>query len=252
MLNRKKKLRTVYRKCRDKENESLKQLVPAAVLVEDESLRAYQRKRSLQHFETPPAKRKPDNKSHSPNFESVTWDKQALLRDLQQHPPAPPPINWQNFAREHNIPGSNCGQIVKEFACESGIDTVRLDGRIMSTRERMRKRRLHGGEISAPVYPTVGAVKDNWRQKFENGELSIGVPCAPFNLTQYSISNGQLEKTDIVVTGRKFPLVKIRKKFLENHEQYMRLYTQMKKLVQCLYGTRWRSGMKIHLIVLMS
>ena len=98
----KEKLRTVYTKCHDKENEALKQLVPAAVLVEDESIRG---KRSLQHFETPPAKRKTVKKSHSPNFESVTWDKQAVWRDLQQHPPAPPPINWQNFAREHNIPG---------------------------------------------------------------------------------------------------------------------------------------------------
>ena len=44
-------------------------------------------------------------------------------------------------------------------------------------------------------------------------------------LTQYSITNGQLEKTNTVVTGRKFPLVKLRKKLLANHERYMRLHT---------------------------
>ena len=60
---------------------------------------------------------------------------------------------------------------------------------------------------------------------FENGELSLGVPCAPFTLTQYSIANGQLEKSHIVVTGRKFPLIELRKKFLANHERYMRLST---------------------------
>ena len=215
----------MYRKCRDKDNESLKQLVLEAVLVEDESIRSYKRKCSLQHFETPPAKRKPSKKSHSPNFETVTWDKEAVLRDLQQHPPAPPPINWQKFAREHNIPGSNGGQVVKDFARESNIDTVRLDGREPNTRQRMRKRRLHGGEISAPTCPTVRAVKESLRKMFENGELSLGVPCAPFTLTYYSIANGQLEKSHIVVTGRKFPLIELRKKFLVNHERYMRLST---------------------------
>lgn len=94
----KKKVRTIYRKCRDKENDALKQTVPSAVLVEDESLRAYQRKRRLQYLETPPAKRTPSSKSHSPDFATVTWDKDAVLRDLQEHPPAPPAINWQKFA----------------------------------------------------------------------------------------------------------------------------------------------------------
>ena len=230
----KKKLRTVYRKCGDKENEALKQLVPAAVLVEDESIRGYKRKHSLQHFETPPAKRKPDKKSHSPNFETVTWDKQAVLRDLQQHPPAPPPINWQKFAREHNIPGSNCGQVVKQFARESNINTIRLDGQAPSTRQRMRKRKLHGGEISAPAFPTAGAIKDSWRKMVENEELSLGVPCAPFTLTQYSITNGQLEKSHIVVMGRKFPLDELRKKFLANHERYMRLSTDEEVSAMCV------------------
>ena len=219
------KLKTVYRKCRDKKNESLKQLVPTAVIVEDESIQRYQHKHSLQHFETPSTKRKPDKKSHSPNFETVTWDKEAVLRDLQQHPPAPPPISWQKFARDHNIPGSNGGQVVKEFARESNIDTIRLDGRQPNVRQRMRKRRLHGGEISAPAYPTVATVKDSWKRMFENGELSLGVPCAPFTLTQYSIANGQLEKSHIVVTGRKFSLIELRTKFLANQEKYMHLNT---------------------------
>ena len=91
---RKRKLRTIYRKYCDKENESLKQQVPASILVEDESIRAYQRKCRLQHFETMLAKRKRSQISHSPNFDSVTWDKEAVLRDLRLHPPAPPPINW--------------------------------------------------------------------------------------------------------------------------------------------------------------
>jgi hypothetical protein len=74
-------------------------------------------------------------------------------------------------------------KVVKEFARAFNIDTIRLDGRQPSTRQRMRKRRLHGGEISAPACPTVGAVKDSRRRMFENGNLSLEVPCAPFTLT---------------------------------------------------------------------
>lgn len=220
-----KKLRTIYRKCRDKENDVLKQTVPSAVLVEDESLRAYQRKRRLQYLETPPAKRAPSSKSHSPDFATVTWNKDAVLRDLQEHPEAPPPINWQKFARDHGIPGSNCGQVLKEFAQKSNIDTARLDGRTAHTRSRMRKRRLHGVEISAPTTPTVSAVKDNWQEMARNGELSLGVPCAPFSLTHYVINNGQLEQKVVAVTGRKFPLTDLKKRLLASHEKYMRLST---------------------------
>ena len=98
----------------------------------------------------------------------------------------------------------------------------------------MRKRRLHGEEISAPAFPTAGAVKDSWRKMVENGELSLGVPCAPFTFTQYSITNGQLDKSHVVVTGRKFPLVELRKKFLANHEGYMRFSTDQKVDAMCV------------------
>lgn len=66
-------------------------------------------------------------KSHSPDFSTVTWDKDKVLLDLQQHPPAAPSINWQQFASQHGVPGQNAGQVVKEFAQKSGIDTEKLD-----------------------------------------------------------------------------------------------------------------------------
>lgn len=49
---------------------------------------AYKRKRLLKHFETPPSKRSV-LKSHSPDFSNITWDKDVVLQDLQNHPPAP-------------------------------------------------------------------------------------------------------------------------------------------------------------------
>ena len=89
----------------------------------------------------------------------------------------------------------------------------------------MQKRKLHGGEISAPTFPTVKAVKDKWREMVETKELSLGVPCAPFTLNHYVITNGQLERKKVVVTGHKFPLRELSKKLLTSHEKYMRLNT---------------------------
>ena len=86
----------------------------------------------------------------------------------------------------------------------------------------MRKRRLHGREISAPAPPTARAVKDSWKKMVEKGELSLGVPSAPFTLSHYSITNGKLEEREITVTGRMFSSKDLRKKLLANQERYMR------------------------------
>ena len=74
---RKKKLWSVYRQCRDKENEARQSTAVIAALTEDHSMRSYGRKRKLQSFETPPSKRaKP--KTHSPSFTNVTWNKDEV------------------------------------------------------------------------------------------------------------------------------------------------------------------------------
>ena len=84
-----------------------------------------------------------------------------------------------------------------------------LDGR-KSDHQRKRKRRLIGGEISAPVTPTLSFIQQEWKQMVEKGDLSLGVPCAPTTLTHYTTKNGQLE---------------VREKLLKKHEDYMRLNT---------------------------
>jgi hypothetical protein len=207
---RKTKLRTIYRQCRDKENEALKKSAAISVLTEDESMRSYERKRKRQYFEpTPPAKRS-RSKSHSPNFNNVTWDKEKILSDLQSLPSAPPAINWQMFAREHGIIGSNAGQVAKEFAQQSGVDTARLDGRDTSTqRSRARRRRLIGGEISVGYTPTSSEVKREWINLVETGEISLGQPCVPYNMVRFTTKDGELHRTQVSVVGRKFPLLEI-------------------------------------------
>ena len=211
---RKKKLRSIYRKCRDQENKCRQKTAAIAVLAEDNSMRSYQRKRMLQRFETPPSKRSRTNvtKTHSPDFSKVSWNKQAVLEDLQAQPSAPPAINWQKFAQEHNIPGRNCGQVVKEFAMKSGIDTSRLECGTPHPRIRACKRTLPGSEISSGSDPTPTTIKEEWSKMVASGELSLGVPCIPFRLVKFSTKNGELIRKEIQVEGRKFPLSEVRKK----------------------------------------
>ena len=170
----------------------------------------------------PSPTRKARIKSHSPNFEYVAWDKGSVLHDLRNHPPAPPPINWQKFA------GQNRGQVVKQFAQHSGIDTEKVDGRKPNQHLRRRKWRLLGGEISAPQNPPPKVLQQQWKALVDDGELSLGIPCAPLTLTHFNTKNGHLEKNEVVVMGRKFPLSELRKTLLKAQEKYMRLNTDDK------------------------
>ena len=170
---KKKARRAIYRKCRDQENAALKR---SSAIVEDESMRSYQRKRKRQYFEhTPQAKRFKPTKSHSPNFDNITWDEEKLLHDLQQLPPAPPSLNWQEFAREHGITGGNAGQVAKEIW--SGHREIGW--------QKHRRRKLLGGEISAPSTPTADDVKTEWK-KLVGGEISLGRPCVPHNMVKFT------------------------------------------------------------------
>ena len=57
-----------------------------------------------------------------------------------------------------------------------------------------------------------------------NGTLSIGKPCAPFNLTRYRTAPGGIVETQVVtVYGRKVSVLEIRKQMPAHHEKYMHL-----------------------------
>ena len=166
-------------------------------------MRSYQQKHKQQYFEpTPEPERPKTTKSHSPDFNNVTWDKEKVLNDLQSLPSAPLPLNWQQFAREHGITGVNADQIVKEFAKESRVNTERLDGRSETQRPRVRRRRLLGGEISVPSTPTPEVVKNEWKKLIDNGEISLGRPCTPYNMVRYAIKDGELERKELTIVGR--------------------------------------------------
>ena len=58
------------------------------------------------------------------------------------------------------------------------------------------------------------------------GMLSLGEPCYPHTLCKYTIQNGELKMSKIVVYGRKISLLEIREKLLHRHESIMHLQTE--------------------------
>ena len=77
-----------------------------------------------------------------------------------------------------------------------------------------------------PCLPTVGTIKNEKKQLILSGELNIGEPCTPFNITKSIItSEGDVEFRDVHIHGRKIPLHDIRVALLKKHESYMRLST---------------------------
>ena len=107
-------------------------------------------------FETPPLPKR--TRSHIPKLSSVIWDKGAVLAEVNAWPESRR-INWSEVAYKHGIGDKNGGQIVKELARENGMNVNAIDGRPEGTRVRSQKRRLTGGEVSAPCLPPVSKIR---------------------------------------------------------------------------------------------
>ncbi len=193
-------------------------------------MQSYKRLRLSQSFETPQAKRArvesatPNMKKHSPSTENVTWDKENVLNDLRSFP-SDTRINWSKFAREHNVPGKNNGQVVKEFAELNGVYTLQLDSRQPGTRMRARKLKMPGKDISVSSHLTPAKLKEDWVRMIQTGELTLGEQCQPCTIQKYTTSNGSVSKSENTVYGRKIPLTDIRQKLIQRHEKYMHLHT---------------------------
>jgi len=79
--------------------------------------------------------------------------------------------------------------------------------------------------ISAPCLPTVDKIKELKDTLVASGEILLGQPCAPYTLTRCFIKDGKLQQEEVVVYGRKIPLLSVRQKLLISQEKFMRLET---------------------------
>ncbi|KAL5509921.1 hypothetical protein EMCRGX_G005368 [Ephydatia muelleri] len=164
-------------------------------------------------------------KTHSPSMEeNVTWDTTAALNELKNWS-EDKKINWSQVARQYNIPGKNRGQVLKEFARKNGLDTYALDGLAENRRTRAKKLKMPGNEISMPCTSTTQMVKEKWAADIEDGTYSIGIDCAPKEMTVVTCRDGEVVEQPVAIYSRKVPMNEIRQRLLKNQEKYMRLQT---------------------------
>ena len=123
--NRRKK-RELLRQCRDECNDVLQKTTAQVLIKENKSVASYSRKRKATYFETTTDVKKKKT-THSPNFYFVEWDKEQILKDLRDAQQKGQKLVWSKFAKDHQVPGLNRGQAVKEFAIQNGIDVTSLD-----------------------------------------------------------------------------------------------------------------------------
>lgn len=157
--------RKLQQESRDHMHEQMRKTDALNVLAEGQSLKSYKRLRFTQSFETPKQKqsrvsnRPVKEQKHSPKFDNVLWNKENVLADLRAWPVGDI-INWFEFAREHDIPGENGGQVAKKFAKENRIDVFALDQRPSQNRvKRARKLRMPGQDVSVPTHSTSQKLK---------------------------------------------------------------------------------------------
>lgn len=79
---------------------------------------------------------------------------------------------------------------------------------------------MYGGEITTPVPRTNASLRETLRTKIMNGEYRLGEIIIPRRYRKLMLHpDGTLKEEYFTVSGRKIPLLDIRKLLLEEHEK---------------------------------
>ena len=202
--------------------ERFAQSAAVSMLAEGESKQKYHRKRLAQSYCTPEEPKSKKKKTHSPDFNKVSWDTQELEATIQNWPEGTT-INWTTIAKEHGITGGNAGQIVKEFAEARQIDLSHINTPKRKPTKRPCKKKLPNFGIAIPSNPPLAKIESEIDSMIKSGRFNLGVECAPHKVTRYVQVNSTLSPQETIIYGRKVPLQQIRQDLLNKHLKYMRL-----------------------------
>ena len=111
--------------------------------------------------------------------------------------------------------------MVREYLEASGVDLSKFE-HYHTVKEVVRRRlnRTFGGEITTPVPRTNKEIQQTLQAKIESGEYCLGEAVVPRQYKKLVIDfNGTLVEEEFTVSGRKIPLLEIRKRLLWKHEK---------------------------------
>ena len=77
-----------------------------------------------------------------------------------------------------------------------------------------------------PCMPSLAKLKQEVSNLIDNGTLYLGEPCAPYSIYRYKWVDGNLDKCEYQVYGRKMNFDYLRHKLFKKHEPYMRLTSE--------------------------
>ncbi|XP_078384061.1 uncharacterized protein LOC144666512 [Oculina patagonica] len=114
----------------------------------------------------------------------------------------------------------NGNMVVKEFLENKGVQLSRFNHfRSVKPAARRKLRRMQGGEISVPVQQTNSEIRETLMSKIESGEYILGEMIVPQTFKKVTLTKeGKIKTETFTVTGRKIPLLDIRKNMLKEHE----------------------------------
>jgi len=130
-------------------------------LGEQQSFAARQQKRLASSFESVEAARKRQNceieeersgkreKTHSGNFDRMTWDKETLKKEVESKKDGEK-INWSELACRYHVTNKrreiakNGGQIVQEWLLNQGVNIHRFNPQRLPNKLRARRKKKRG------------------------------------------------------------------------------------------------------------
>ena len=132
-------------------------------------------------------------------------------------------INFSALAKKYGVSEKTKvgNMVVKEFLRKNGVNVEMFKPfRRNSPLPRRQLKKTFGGEITTPVPRTSAAIRETLRKKIANGEYRLGEIVAPKTYQKLTLdSDGTLKKECFTVSGRKIPLLEIRKNLLAEHEE---------------------------------
>ena len=206
--------RDSMRKCRDESNQVLSENALIRVHSQNVSFAMNDRMRKNTYYNSPvppkPRMRKPLTRDQCDRFDELcevleNWDsgKKFVAAEV---------------AREFGVRLTDASNKIKLLAIELGAEIPELT---IDSKPKSTKKKFQGTRITMPVPPSSKKLKQQEMELVHSGVISIGEPCAPVAVSRYRKG----VEVQTIATGRKFPLLEIRKKFLQKHETLMRLHT---------------------------
>ena len=133
-------------------------------------------------------------------------------------------INFSELSRKYGAAEKTKvgNMVVEEFLLQKGVDLGKFKTlrKTANPAPRRQLNRMYGGEITTPVPRTNAALRETLRTKIMNGEYRLGEIITPRCYRKLMLHpDGTLKEEYFTVSGRKIPLLEIRKLLLEEHEK---------------------------------